>query len=115
MLTSPIAEFRAKAPDELASENPRCARPETMCRHNLWNREGGLLLTSYLTLSSFRSRHELTCIQSSRALQVRSCVMESEMRFASLIIAMALAISAATPAMACYKMTCNSPVHDSHS
>jgi hypothetical protein len=34
------------------------------------------------------------------------------MRFASLVIAMALAITAATPAMACDKMHCNSP--DTH-
>jgi hypothetical protein len=31
------------------------------------------------------------------------------MRFASLVIAMALAITAVTPALACYKMNCNSP------
>ena len=40
---------------------------------------------------------------------LRSGAMESKMRFASLVIAIGLAISAATPAMACYKMTCNSP------
>jgi len=31
------------------------------------------------------------------------------MRLASLVIAMAFAITAATPALACYKMNCNSP------